>query len=206
MNEQERIQLNKMISHGNVEDVTGEIRRKKHSPILRKELSSIQNLLIDQASQVLQLSPSELSNACEHYAPFMCMNYADLFMRAKNGDLDFDIMGKFIDVLERIEEGTIDQHEGAHEVGTLLKKLYIDSALKRSDRLDDDSPSAEKDDIEPLDVSYTHYKKRQKQISEGKVRKCAVCRAETPVCELVRVCKGNPKYQKNKSKVCKSCA
>ena len=208
MNQQERVQLDKMIAHGNVKDVTSDIRQKKHSPMLRQDLSNIKSILADQAAENVssKLTQSELSGVCEQYAPFMFRNYTDLFNRAKNGDLDFDIMDMFVDVLERIEEGTLDQHQGAHEIGSLLKRLYIDSALKRSDRLDDDSSLEEKESEEPLDVNYKHYKKRQKQIAEGKVRKCAVCKAETPVCELVRRCKGNPKYQKKKSKVCKSCA
>jgi hypothetical protein len=37
-------------------------------------------------------------------------------------------------ILKRIEDGELDQHEGSFEVGKLLKKLYIDSALRRNDK------------------------------------------------------------------------
>ena len=202
MNSEERIQLDKMISQGSVEDVTEDIRKKKHSSKLREELGSITSLLADHAAGTLDLTKQELSNACEYYAPFMYKNYTDLFIRAKNGDLDFEIMGTLIDVLERIEGGEINQHEGAHEVGILLKRLYIDSALKRSSRLDDDDETAEEEKrTEPLNVDYAHFKKRQQQIADGKVRKCAKCGVETPACELIRT-----KRKKKGEKVCNNCA
>ena len=36
-----------------------------------------------------------------------------------------------IQVLEKIENGVIDQHEGSYMVGDILKRLFIDSALKK---------------------------------------------------------------------------
>ena len=36
----------------------------------------------------------------------------------------------------KIEDNEIDQHEGAFIVGKLLKEIYIDSALKKSEKLD----------------------------------------------------------------------
>ena len=38
--------------------------------------------------------------------------------------------------MEKIEKGVTDQHNASFEVGKLLKEMYIDSALKRSERLD----------------------------------------------------------------------
>ena len=42
----------------------------------------------------------------------------------------------FLSVLEKIEDGSIDQHEGSYLVGTILKKMYIDSALKHEENID----------------------------------------------------------------------
>ena len=36
-----------------------------------------------------------------------------------------------IQVLEKIENGTLDQHEGSYMVGDILKKMFIDSALRK---------------------------------------------------------------------------
>ena len=35
------------------------------------------------------------------------------------------ILFQFIDVLNKIEDGKMDQHEGSYEVGLLLKKIYV---------------------------------------------------------------------------------
>ena len=45
------------------------------------------------------------------------------------------ILFRSFDVLRDIEDGKIDQHEGAYEFGMLLKKIYVDSALKKAEKL-----------------------------------------------------------------------
>ena len=151
---QARQQLDRMIRDGGVEDVTDCIRNRKHSPTLRQELENVQWLLaseyVDQAG---------FDDRCEAAAPFMFRNYTDIFNRARKGNLDFEIMGQFVDVLTRIEEGELGQHEGAHEVGTLLKKIYIDSAVKQADKLDQaNSAEVPKRADSPLSISYAEFK------------------------------------------------
>ena len=73
-----------------------------------------------------------LSNQCN----FLFTNYTDIFNKLKKDEIDLTILTKFISVLERIENKEIDQHEGSYLVGQLLKELYIDSALKKSETLD----------------------------------------------------------------------
>jgi hypothetical protein len=67
-------------------------------------------------------------------------------------------MNEFLNVLKQIEDGILDQHEGSVRVGELLKELYIDSALKRSDNLDNENP---KENIKlkiSKDISWKQYK------------------------------------------------
>tara|TARA_B110000091_G_C13699910_1_gene425799 strand:+ start:59 stop:304 length:246 start_codon:yes stop_codon:yes gene_type:complete len=52
-------------------------------------------------------------------------------------EMDLQILERLINVLYSIEEGEVDQHEGSFEVGKLLKKIYIDSALKKADKLNE---------------------------------------------------------------------
>jgi len=49
-----------------------------------------------------------------------------------------------IRVLREIEDGKLDQHEGSFKVGTILKRIYVDSALKRSENLDAEQAAKEK--------------------------------------------------------------
>ena len=59
-----------------------------------------------------------------------------VFNKVKKDEIDLDIFGNFLEILKQIEEGKIDQHEGSFKVGKLLKELYIDSALKKAEKLD----------------------------------------------------------------------
>jgi hypothetical protein len=49
-----------------------------------------------------------------------------------------------IRILREIEDGKLDQHEGSFEVGKILKSIYVDSALKRSENLDAEQAAKEK--------------------------------------------------------------
>ena len=50
--------------------------------------------------------------------------------------MNLTILLKLIEVLKNIEDGNIDQHAGAFEVGKILKAMYIDSALLKADKID----------------------------------------------------------------------
>jgi hypothetical protein len=57
-------------------------------------------------------------------------------------ELDINILNRLLDVLKRIEDGLVDQHEGSVAVGTILKEMYVDSALKHSNNIADTSTPA----------------------------------------------------------------
>ena len=160
MNQQEKSQLDRMIRDGGVEDVTQCIRDRKHSSVLRAELDRIEELLkLEFGPEDVCADPKVFAVRCELAAPFMFRNYTDIFNRARKGNLDFEIMGKFVDVLHRIEEGELGQHEGAHEIGKLLKKLYIDSAIKQGDKLDEANQEETTDKPkDPIHISYAQFK------------------------------------------------
>ena len=63
----------------------------------------------------------------------------------------------FIDTLSQIENGEIDQHEGSFQIGKLLKNIYIDSALKKSEKLDKIYEKTETV-IEPINISWKQWK------------------------------------------------
>lgn len=159
MNASEQQQLQRMIREGGVTDVTDKIRDKKHSSYLRSDMKRLEHLL----SLKLEEDDWTFAARCEEAAPFTFREYTDIFNRARKGNLDFDIMNKFIDVLEKIEQGLLGQHEGANEVGKLLKKIYIDSALKQANKLDE---SREATDIpartSPIQISYKQFKAKEK--------------------------------------------
>ena len=50
--------------------------------------------------------------------------------------LNISLLFKFISILEKIENGILNQHEASFQVGTILKNIYIDSNNKRNEKLD----------------------------------------------------------------------
>jgi hypothetical protein len=75
----------------------------------------------------------------------------------RKSEIDLKILYQFLEVLEKIENGKMDQHEGSFEVGTLLKKLYVDSALKRAEKLDE-KYKEEKVVVEKKNIGWKNYK------------------------------------------------
>ena len=47
-----------------------------------------------------------------------------------------NLLHKFLIILEKIENGECDQHEASVKVGQILKEIYIDSAVREANRLD----------------------------------------------------------------------
>ena len=74
--------------------------------------------------------------------------------------MDRGILDQFLVVLESIENGDDDQHSGALKVGKLLKKLYIDSALREARLREEQEQSGDNSSglVAPLDISYSTYK------------------------------------------------
>jgi hypothetical protein len=66
---------------------------------------------------------------------FLSTYYTDIYNKIRKDEIDLKILYKALDVLREIEDGKLDQHTGAYEFGTLLKKIYVDSALKKADKL-----------------------------------------------------------------------
>ena len=134
MDNQQRLQLNKMIKANDVEDVTESIREKKHSMLIKEDIDAMLILKHQWAAESLS-NPESFDSMLEKRCNFLFTNYTDIFNRLKKDELNLEIMANFITILKRIEDGDIDQHEGAFTVVKLLKDIYIDSALQRSKHL-----------------------------------------------------------------------
>ena len=79
-------------------------------------------------------------------------------------EIDISILGKFLAVLSKIEEGELNQHEGSFMIGSLLKELYIDSALRKADKLDKqyaDENAEEVPEVKPIEISWSQYKQHR---------------------------------------------
>ena len=158
MDENQRLQLQNMIKVNNVVDQTELIRNLKHSQILRNEVN---NMILIKAKY--RGDDEKIYNECVNESNFLFSYYTDIFNKVRKDEIDIGILNKFIDVLRQIEDGELDQHEGSFLVGTLLKELYVDSAIKKCDKLDElyDSEKKEPKRAE-INVSWKQFKNMNK--------------------------------------------
>ena len=153
MDNSTRLQLQQMIQSNNVSDQTELIRTLKHSETLRKEVNTMISLKREYLNE-----PVEFNEQAIRSCYFLFMHYTDLFNKIKKDEIDLQILFQFLDVLEKIENGEVDQHEGSFEVGTLLKKIYVDSALKKADKLNETRPDALPITIVGSNITWKQYK------------------------------------------------
>jgi hypothetical protein len=159
MDEKQRLHLQKMIATNNVEDQTGSIRELKHSDVLRNEVN---NMILLKAKY--RNDPEKIHLECINECNFLFTYYTDIYNKIRKDEMDVSIFNKFLDVLKKIEIGELDQHEGSFQVGTLLKKIYVDSALKKAEKLDAQNKSDKKEEpIKPaVKISWKQYKRMNK--------------------------------------------
>ena len=157
MDENQKLQLHNMIKVNNIEDQTELIRNLKHSQILRNEVN---NMIMIKAKY--RGDDEKIYNECINDSNFLFTYYTDIFNKIRKDEIDINILNKFLDVLRQIEEGELDQHEGSFAVGTLLKELYIDSALKKAEKLDELSEKPVEPKKAEVNISWKQFKKINK--------------------------------------------
>jgi hypothetical protein len=135
MNNSERLNLQKMISANNVTDCTGEIREKKHSGKIYADVTRLLELKA-KYENLSEMNTEIFDNMCVSQCIFLFNNYTDIFNKVKKNEMNLNILLQLIEILKNIEEGNIDQHAGAFEVGKILKAMYIDSALLKAEKID----------------------------------------------------------------------
>ena len=143
MNPQQRLQLHELIKQNNSVNNTDLIRELKHSHMIRSEVKTIENLKLVYAD--LEILQSECIKKCY----FLYENYTVIFNRLLKNRVDIDVLYTFLDTLEMVEDGKMDQHEASFEIGTLLKKMYIDP------RIEDKPPEYKP----PINITWQEFKK-----------------------------------------------
>jgi hypothetical protein len=152
MNDNERLQLQKMIKANDVEDQTHQIRKLKHSAQLKEDIT---NFLLLKS----KYSKEELFEKSIQKCNFLFTNYTDIFNRIKNDEINIELLFHFLKVLSNIENGELDQHEGSFIVGKILKEIYIDSALKKAEKIDNIYNKQKEEMIQPISIHWKDWKK-----------------------------------------------
>ena len=164
LNPQQKLDLNNMIKANETEDCTNEIREKKQSGLIKNDVK--QMLLLKKKYERLSKSnPHEFDKICVSQCQFLFNNYTDIYNKIKNDNLNLEIFGKFLDILKKIEDGELNQHEGSYYVGTYLKELYIDSAMRQQEKheanLKSKKVQKKPPSVSEKKISYRDFKKIQ---------------------------------------------
>ena len=144
ISENDKIQLKKMVEANNASDHTNKIRENKHSGEIRRCV-----LYICEKKR-LGLSKSMLEAAVELECRFLIIHYFEIYNMILKVD-DITVLIRLIDVLEKIESGECDQHEGSVFVGQLLKEIYIDGVLR-------ETKQPEVAHVKPLNITWSSFK------------------------------------------------
>lgn len=154
MNEEEKLLLQEMCVANNVENQTQNIRNLKHSGQLRENIDKLLAIMKETRD------PKEVHMEAMIECSFLVTYYTDIYNRIRKEEIDLSILFQFLTVLEKIEKGECDQHEASFEIGTLLKKIYIDSALKKAEKLDKEHASEATPNVVPENISWKAFKNR----------------------------------------------
>tara|TARA_B100000927_G_C16390763_1_gene439237 strand:+ start:40 stop:522 length:483 start_codon:yes stop_codon:yes gene_type:complete len=138
-------------------DNTNKLREKKHGKLIKEAISDIEEIR-KETGELYKTDIELFKNKCTNKNVFLYNNYFDIFNKVCANEIDLTIMDEFISVLRSIEEGLLDQHEGSVKIGELLKKLYVDSALRKGEKLDKSNPTEVKVFKESKDISWKQYK------------------------------------------------
>ena len=135
LDKQQRIDLAALIKANKTDDYTEEIRQKKQSALISNDVKHMV-FLKHKYERLRKSNPHEFEAICVKQCSFLFNNYTDLYNKIKNDTLNLGILERFLAILKKIEDGEIDQHEGSYLVGSYLKEMYIDSALKSTEKID----------------------------------------------------------------------
>jgi hypothetical protein len=160
LDDTQKLDLKNLINANDTKDCTQEIRDRNQSKLIKNDIKQLMYTK-DKYKRLSKTNPQEFSNICINQARFLYNNYTDIFNKIKKDIIDLNILDFFLKTLKKIEDGEVDQHEGSYLVGELLKKIYVDSALRREKKLDEKntSSSKKKREVKEKNISYSEYKK-----------------------------------------------
>ncbi len=163
LDKQQKLDLQNMIKANETEDVTEQIRKNKQSNLIKNDIKQLL-FLKQKYARLVKSNPNEFDKICVNQCQFLFNNYTDIFNKIKTDTLNLTIMEKFLNILKKIEDGELDQHEGSYLVGKHLKELYIDSAMRNQQKIEANERKKKvqkKPTVVEKNISYKDFKKIQ---------------------------------------------
>ena len=152
MNNDQTINLEKLISKSDdYVDNTEKIRTLKHSDQIKLNVNKLIKL-----RENTSVKSNFFIDQCAEECNFLFMHYPQIFNKVIKNEIDISMLNNFINCLKEIEDGNVNQNEASVKVGTILKEIYIDSALRKANRLDEKNNTQIKK--EPKKISWNQFK------------------------------------------------
>tara|TARA_E500000178_G_C17014155_1_gene752057 strand:+ start:2168 stop:2683 length:516 start_codon:yes stop_codon:yes gene_type:complete len=164
LDQQQRLDLANLIKANDTEDCTEDIRSKRQSQLIKNDVKQMV-FLKQKYSRLAKSNPNEFDSICVNQCKFLFNNYTDIYNKIKNDNLNLNILEKFLDILKKIEDGELNQHEGSYLVGKHLKELYVDSAMRSQEKIDNREKKRKiqkkPPELQEKIISYKDFKKMQ---------------------------------------------
>tara|TARA_X000000368_G_scaffold304318_1_gene242670 strand:+ start:107 stop:601 length:495 start_codon:yes stop_codon:yes gene_type:complete len=160
IDDETRLNFDKMLKESGASDNTSKIRKLKHSKKIKEQVSN----MVEIKTKYKRLGKKSVDKMIESKCNWLFTNYTNIYNKLKKDELDINILGRFIVMLQEIENGDTDQHEASIKIGRILKELYIDSAMKHEKHIEDrDNKNKKKKYKKPENkISWNDYKKMVK--------------------------------------------
>jgi hypothetical protein len=161
----ERLDLKKLVNESECENNTQSIRELKHSKKILGDVCILEKM---KRERPVSLSMEDFITECSQKAEFLHIHYPDIFHKVLKDEIDLRILSQLLRVLNMIEEGQVDQHEGSAMVGKILKEMYIDSAVRHGDNLDKEHEHEKVKKENGRRINWLQYKALQSSKKEKK--------------------------------------
>ena len=159
LNDKSRLNLQEMIRDSDAEDNTDKIRSLRHSQRIKREVDQMVKLK-RKYRKLAKTDYKKYERLVTSHCNFLWTNYTNIFNRLLKDELDINILYKILEKLREIEDEGLSQTDASIGVGQLLKELYIDSALKRSNKLKAVEDSSVSEERKPVhDITWAAFKR-----------------------------------------------
>ena len=163
LSDNDRIQLDRMLQENHVEDTTEKIRELKHSKKIEECVRLIERMKREYP-RIYKSNYTQFEQMVQSRGgSWLWTYYTNIYNKLMKGQLDTSILFTMIDVLRKIENCEIGQHEGSVAVGKLLKKIYIDGTIETTRN----TKKTKKSKKPKNTLSWMEYKERYLQESEA---------------------------------------
>jgi len=154
LSEEQKMNLDKLIKSYDSKDNTEQIRKLKHSKLIRVDV----NKIIELKKKYSRLKYESIEKMAIKQANFLWTNYTNIFIKLMKNKINVETLYQFISVLELVENGKLDQNEASFQIGSILKKLYIDSALYDNKKNEKNNKKIKKNKKKIKNISWKEFK------------------------------------------------